>query len=437
MRYLLHIALAATLLGCTGKGDASLHADRYVLRQELLGKISKTSAMRRQLIATELKYYLDRHDARDTGFDWAVSYAERGDSSIRHYLPQGYVTIHTLLKHYQGKRLMLDEQGRLVVGLLQDSMLVSGVRIDSAGVFAGTMNRWAEASGYGYYHSADGTYTEGPWEHDQREGLGLSIGSEHLRLGEWLRGQFRGERMNYHANRIYGIDISRYQHEKGRRRFPVSWKDNRFTSLGRRISKDRILPSLGGAGGGLDYPIQFVYIKSTEGVTIQNRYYNDDDAAVRHKGLHVGAYHFLSTRTSPEEQALHYLKNTRIRRGDLPPMLDIEPSNKQIDEMGGPEVLFDYIRRWLRIVEERTHTKPILYFNQNFAYNYLPFAPDIKNGYRFWIARYGEFRPDLHHDIWQLSGDGRVSGFSTEVDLNVFNGYQQQWDEFLRTATIP
>ena len=159
MRYLLHIALAATLLGCTGKGDASLHADRYVLRQELLGKISKTSAMRRQLIATELKYYLDRHDARDTGFDWAVSYAERGDSSIRHYLPQGNVTIHTLLKHYQGKRLMLDEQGRLVVGLLQDSMLVSGVRIDSAGVFAGTMNRWAEASGYGYYHSADGTYT--------------------------------------------------------------------------------------------------------------------------------------------------------------------------------------------------------------------------------------------------------------------------------------
>ena len=110
---------------------------------------------------------------------------------------------------------------------------------------------------------------------------------------------------------------------------------------------------------------------------------------------------------------------------------------QMINEMGGAEMLFDYIRRWLRIVEERTHTKPILYFNQNFAYNYLPFAPDIKNGYRFWIARYGEFRPDLHHDIWQLSGDGRVSGFSTEVDLNVFNGYQQQWDEFLRTATVP
>ncbi len=430
MRYLLHIVLATTLLSCTGKGDASLHADRYVLRQELLAQSSKASAMRRQLIATELKYYLDRHDARDTGFDWVVSYAERGDSSIQHYLPQGFVTIHTLLKHYEGKRLMRDELGRLVIGTLQDSVLISGLRIDSAGVFAGTMNCWAEASGYGFYRSADGTYTEGPWAHDQREGLGLSIGSEHLRMGEWLRGQYRGERMNYHADRIYGIDISRYQHEKGRRRYPVSWGGNHFTHLGRRISADRVLDKL-------DYPVQFVYIKSTEGVTIQNKYYNDDDAAVRHRGMHVGAYHFLSTRTSPEEQARHYLQNTCFRSGDLPPMLDIEPSNKQIEEMGGPLVLFDYIRRWLRIVEERTHTKPILYINQNFAYNYLPFAPDIKNGYRYWVARYGEFRPDLHHDIWQLSGDGRVSGFATEVDLNVFNGYQQQWDEFLRTATIP
>ena len=429
MRNLLHIVFVASLLGCTGKEDASLHADRYMLRQELLAN-SKDVAKLREQKAAELKYYLDRHDARDTGFDWVTSYAVRGDSSLRHYLPQGHVTIHTLLKHHEGKRLMRDEQGRIVIGMLKDSILVSGVRIDSAGVFAGTMSRWAEATGHGFYRTADGTYSEGPWAHDQREGLGLSIGTDHLRMGEWLRGQYRGERMNYHADHIYGIDISRYQHEKGRRRFPVSWKDNRFTHLGRRISKDRVLDQLG-------YPIQFVYIKSTEGVTIQNRYYNDDDDAVRRKGLRVGAYHFLSTRTSPEEQAHHYLQNTRFRRGDLPPMLDIEPSDKQIDEMGGPVVLFDYVRRWLRIVEEATRTKPILYFNQRFAQTFLPFAPDIKNGYRYWIARYGEFRPDMHHDIWQLSGDGHVSGFATEVDLNVFNGYQLQWDEFLRTATIP
>ena len=430
MRYLLHILLATTLLSCTGKGDSSVYADSYVLRQELLAKNKEQVTKLREQKAAELKYYLDRHDARDTGFDWIERYAQRGDSSLRHYLPQGSVTIHTLMKHHQGKRLMRDMQGRLVIGLLRDSILVSGVRIDSAGVFAGTMNRWGEASGYGFYRFANGIYTEGPWAHDQREGLGLSIGADHLRMGEWLRGHYRGERMNYHANRIYGIDISRYQHEKGRRRYPLSWKDNRFTHLGRRISTDRLLDRL-------DYRVQFVYIKSTEGVTIQNRYYSDDDAAVRRQGLRVGAYHFLSTRTSPEEQALHYLQNTRFRRGDLPPMLDIEPSDKQIEEMGGPEVLFSYIRRWLHIVEERTHTKPILYINQRFANVYMPFAPDIKKGYRFWIARYGEFRPDWHHDIWQLSGDGRVSGFSTEVDLNVFNGYQQQWDEFLRTATIP
>ena len=64
-------------------------------------------------------------------------------------------------------------------------------------------------------------------------------------------------------------------------------------------------------------------------------------------------------------------------------------------------------------------------------------APDLKEGYHFWIARYGEYKPDIHLDIWQLSADGRVRGITPEVDLNVFNGYQGQWDEFLRTQSIP
>ncbi|MCR4808403.1 MAG: glycosyl hydrolase family 25 [Prevotella sp.] len=430
MRYLLNIILAAILLNCTGKGHSSLLADEYTQRQQLLTKKGTTPTMRQQQMQAELHYYLERHDNRDEGFDWVVDYAARGDSSVRHYLPLGRVSLLSLMKRPNGKRLMRDDKGRLIIGQLENSVLISGVRIDSTGVYAGMMNNWGEATGYGFYRTADGTYDEGQWAHDQREGFGLSIGPEHLRIGEWLRGQYRGEHMLFHTDRIYGIDISRYQHEKGRRRFPVSWDGNRFTHLGRRISTDRVLDRL-------DYPVQFVYIKSTEGVTIKNRYYEDDDAVIRRKGLHVGAYHFLSTRTSPEEQARHYLQNTRLRKGDLPPMLDIEPSEKQIEDMGGPLVLFDYIRKWIRIVEERCNTKPILYFNQNFAYNYLPMAPDIKKGYRYWVARYSEYKPDLHHDIWQLSGDGRVSGFATEVDLNVFNGFQQQWDEFLRSATIP
>ena len=118
-------------------------------------------------------------------------------------------------------------------------------------------------------------------------------------------------------------------------------------------------------------------------------------------------------------------------------MLDIEPTDMMIDEMGGPMALFESIREWLDIVERHTACRPLLYVNQRFVNIYLPLAPDLKDGYHFWIARYGEYKPDIHLDIWQLSGDGHVSGIVPECDINVFNGYQGQWDDFLRTQTIP
>ena len=67
---------------------------------------------------------------------------------------------------------------------------------------------------------------------------------------------------------------------------------------------------------------------------------------------------------------------------------------------------------------------------------YLPVAPDIKRDYRVWIARYGEYKPDVRLAFWQLCPDGRVAGIRPEVDINVFNGYQTQFDEFLEQETI-
>ena len=118
-------------------------------------------------------------------------------------------------------------------------------------------------------------------------------------------------------------------------------------------------------------------------------------------------------------------------------MLDIEPSDALISQMGGPEALFESVRTWLRIVEEAVGVRPILYVNQRFVNKFLDLAPDLKAGYHFWIARYGEYKPDLHLAIWQLSPEGHVSGIHGDVDINVFNGYQGQWDAFLHDACIP
>lgn len=245
-----------------------------------------------------------------------------------------------------------------------------------------------------------------------------------VQLGEWKDGKFKGERLEYNPERIYGIDISRHQHEKGRKRFAINWKNLRITSLG-TLSKKTIK-------GSVDYPVSFCYIKATEGTTVLNRYYASDYQQARKNGVHVGTYHFFSTKSTGAQQAKYFLKTLRINPGDFPPVLDIEPSEAAIRKMGGIEKLFQEVRVWLKIVEQRTGKRPILYISQSFVNKHLPKAPDLKRDYQVWIARYGEYKPDVHMLFWQLSPDGRVRGINTDVDINVFNGYNEKFQQFLQ-----
>ena len=389
---------------------------------------------RQEKIQAELRYWLERHNVQDEGFDMVARYAVEGDSTLAAYLPQGSSWplngIHWRGISREGKGIVTDDYGRIIIGRFQADTLVSGLRLDREGIYAGMFSRDMEASGHGSYrNNTDDSYYEGHWERDLREGFGFCVSPENLRAGWWHEGRFRGERMQYTSERIYGIDISRYQHERGRRVYPIQWRRLRIGNLGRRISDQRV-------SGSVNYPVRFVYIKSTQGITIQNKYYAADRLGCLRAGIRVGAYHFFSTKCGGAEQARYFLANTHLGHGDLPPVLDIEPSDRQITEMGGVEAMFQHIRQWLAIVEKATGTKPILYVNQRFVNTFLDQAPDLKTGYHFWIARYGEYKPDIHLALWQLSADGRVSGIRGDVDLNVFNGYETHWQEFLEEQTI-
>ena len=83
-------------------------------------------------------------------------------------------------------------------------------------------------------------------------------------------------------------------------------------------------------------------------------------------------------------------------------------------------------------VRRRTGRRPILYVSQMFANNYLPLAPDLVDNYLVWIARYGEYKPAIKLAYWQLSPDGKVRGIHGDVDINVFNGYRNQYEDFLK-----
>lgn len=330
-----------------------------------------------------------------------------------------------------GAGLLITPLGRRIHGLFAADTLYSGIWTDAEGTYNGDMNRHGMPTGHGTFVSPSGVRYEGKWTEGQRSGFGFAIGpASLLRAGEWERDIYRGERLVYTSERIYGIDISRFQHDIGKKHYPIEWDKLRITQLG-TLSRKRVR-------GKVDYPVSFLYIKSTEGTTVLNKYYADDYRQARKRGIPVGTYHFFSTTSSAKKQASWFLKNSKVLKGDFPPVLDVEPLPSQIRKMGGEEALWTAVRTWLKAVEEATGRKPVLYISQMFVNNYLPYAPDIKRDYPVWIARYGEYKPDVRLVYWQLSPDGRVNGIHGDVDINVFNGYRKEFNSFMkRNETEP
>lgn len=393
----------------------------------------------------ELAYYLRTHNVTDEGYNLIAQYntllsrfsGDSRDSRIittrisakDRLLPAvkisgGYWKAgHFHLGSINGPAILQDSIGRILCALYDADTIVKVIRTDSLGTYRGQMNSNLQASGQGTYDALDGAHYEGFWDNDQRNGFGFESSPHHVRVGTWKNGRFLGERLRYTTERIYGIDISRHQHEKGRKRYGINWRQLRITSLGSRHP-----------AGGQTFPVSFVYIKSTEGTTIRNRYFMTDYTKAKQQGLRVGAYHFFSLKTPALAQATYFVNSTLFRDGDFPPVLDVEPTDAQINAIGGDEELMRRIRTFMEYVERRTHMRPILYINQMFINKHMQNAADIKQNYNVWIARYGEYKPDVKLVYWQLSPEGRVNGITGPVDINVFNGYQGQWEDFIRTG---
>lgn len=444
--------------------EADLHRIVARYRQSLYSELKRLAD-----IKAELHYYLDVHNVQDEGFDMVAGHEKKVDEAAEKAkrlldalsgitettrLEIAHRVIYTdedttaadkqrifvesfgglwtngywLKTTREGQGIATDGQGRTVCGIWHADTLRKGRLTDSTGTYSGEFDRNRQPSGHGSYTGADGTYYEGRWKDGRQDGFGFEVSSSHIRSGEWKDGKYKGERINYTSERIYGIDISRYQHGKGRKYYPIYWNRLRITHLG-RISNKQI-------SGAVDYPVSFVYIKSTEGTSVRNRYYAADYRQAKRHGLRCGAYHFFSTKTNAAAQARYFIKHSFFRKGDFPPVLDVEPTHSQIMQMGGVDVMFNAIRTWMKIVKRHTGIRPVLYVNQTFVNKYLSQAPDIKRDYNVWIARYGEYKPDVKLVYWQLCPDGRVEGIHGDVDINVFNGYQDRFDAFLKTERI-
>lgn len=463
--------------GVAAMGSDSLH--RFLFIQSLRSdhKLAGLQRMR-----NELHYYVRKHDITDYGYENIVKFSAIIDrqvdslqaivDTLQHIsrsakLSIRYVTRYSVIKTtadstainrrcrivktYNGQFCLVQTLNRhtpvfmnprlgITGGMeqaLRKSEAKNGLReladsnsvADSTGVYHGELNKQRQPNGVGRKVYYDGSYYEGYWTNGLRDGFGFFVSpNDYLQAGTWKNGVFKGERLVYNANRIYGIDLSRHQHEQKGKKYSIDWSDMRITSLGSATKK--------AIEGKVDYPVSFVYIKSTEGCTVLNPYFATDYAMARKHGLRVGAYHFFSTTTPGYKQAWEFLKKTKFNKGDLCPVLDVEPTDAQVRAMGGKATLLANMKQWLEVVYNHTKLRPILYIGQKFAQKYLADAPEITGNYLIWVARYGEYQPSLKLAMWQLSSDGRVNGIHGNVDINVFSGYKNQYDDFLDNHTF-
>ena len=192
---------------------------------------------------------------------------------------------------------------------------------------------------------------------------------------------------------IHGIDISHHQGE-------IDWQTLKDEGM---IDK---------------FPVRFIMIKATEGATKVDENFVDNFYQAREYGFTRGAYHFYSVHSSAQAQAEFFIKNVKLERGDLPPVLDVEhkPKNQTDEEFQ------QSIQLWLNMVEFHYGVKPIIYTYYKFKMKYL--NDSVFDDYPYWIAHYYVEKVEYKGawKFWQHTDVGKLPGIKGNVDFNIYNG---------------
>ncbi|AWI25687.1 glycoside hydrolase family 25 protein [Flavobacterium pallidum] len=204
------------------------------------------------------------------------------------------------------------------------------------------------------------------------------------------------EIMSRYSGNVLGIDVSEYQGE-------IVW--------------DQV--------GTIEnnFPIGFVLVRATAGDDRADNTFSENWKAAKAHHFIRGAYHYYRPDENSLVQAKLFIQTVQLRRGDLPPVLDIEklPKGQSIDSLKVG------LRRWLRKIEGHYGVKPIIYSGEKY---YNDFLKDAFHGYKFWIANYNFFEEKIKKDwlFWQFTEKAAADGIEGYVDVNVFNGNAVQLD---------
>lgn len=213
----------------------------------------------------------------------------------------------------------------------------------------------------------------------------------------------------------YGIDISKWQGS-------INWD---------KVNNDTVPDKL-----------SFVIVKATQGILRTDPMFKKNFSDAKRKGFIVGAYHYYNQSDDPIKQAQNFINNVKLSAGDIMPIVDIEKNcfancNTVADLLIDKKNLIENLNTYIRTVEDHFKTRVIIYTGSSFYNSYL--SNDFKDDY-FWLAKYSKDPPNCFQlgmvysvsnscykykkiGCWQYSQNGKIMGFSTNVDLNFLDNY--------------
>ena len=199
---------------------------------------------------------------------------------------------------------------------------------------------------------------------------------------------------------VFGVDFSHYQGL-------IAWDKLKYFNNKKEIS--------------------FAVIRATMGSKRKDNYFTHNWRSASKSGIIRGAYHYYRPNENSTKQAQNFIKRVKLKKGDLPPILDIE-SVSRTQSLRSLQIA---LKNWLNIIEKHYGVKPIIYSGDKFHQTNL--STSEFNGYILWIANYNWVKhpKTKQWSFWQFSDKGIIKGVNEHVDLDVYKGTKQELDKIL------
>lgn len=166
--------------------------------------------------------------------------------------------------------------------------------------------------------------------------------------------------------------------------------------------------------------IEVVYIKSSEGQSFVDPYFEENYINAKANGLKVGFYHYVIARTEEDAilEARHFVRTISGKEINCKLAMDFESFGElSISEINNISKIF------LETVENLSNKKTIIYSDESNARNV--FSEEIAIYYPLWIAEYEVNEPGnngkwKNWEGWQFTDRGEVYGINGNVDRDYF-----------------